>query len=151
MKTNWKKLLFYILVPLILGALVGWLSGSFKGFSGIIMPVFAPPKILFPIVWSILYILMGVSRYLISESGNDEIAIKTYNIQLAINLMWSFFFFLFKWYFFSFLWILLLIVAVILMIKRFFSVSKVSVFIQIPYLLWITFAAILNLAIFMLN
>jgi len=151
MKFQWKKLFFFIVIPLVLGALVGWLSGSFKGFEGIAVPDFAPPKILFPIVWSILYILMGVSRYLIDQNGNDEEAVKIYRFQLAINLMWSFIFFLFKWYFFSFLWILLLIVFVILMIRKFYSISKISAFIQIPYLLWIIFAAILNFSIYTLN
>lgn len=151
MKIDWKKLLFYIAVPLLLGAIAGFLSGSFKGFDDIVMPRFAPPKILFPIVWSTLYILMGVSRYLIFENGYDDKAIKIYNFQLSINLAWSFFFFLFRWYFFSFLWILLLIGAVLWMIKSFYSISKTSAYIQIPYLLWIFFAALLNFAIYTLN
>ena len=96
MKIDWKKLILYILTPLLLGSLVGFLSGNFKGYDDIIIPSFAPPKILFPIVWSILYILMGVSRYIIKQNGEDKDAVRIYNIQLTINLLWSFFFFLFN-------------------------------------------------------
>lgn len=151
LKIDWKKLAFFVLVPIALGALVGWVSGSFRGFDGINMPSFAPPKILFPIVWSVLYILMGISRYLIFENGDDAKAVGVYNVQLAINLLWSFFFFIFKWYLFSFLWIVLLIVVVVLMIMKFYSISKTSALLQIPYLLWIVFAAVLNYAIYVLN
>jgi len=94
---------------------------------------------------------MGISRYNIEENGENEKAIRIYNIQLTINLLWSFFFFLFKWYLFSFFWTVLLIIAVIWMIKELYSISKTSALMQIPYLLWIIFAAILNFAIYLLN
>lgn len=149
LKINYKKIFKFILIPLILGSIVGLLtSGNYKD---IIMPSFAPPKILFLIVWSILYILMGISRYLIDDKPNNYQAIKIYKIQLTINLLWSFFFFTFKWFFFSFLWIILLIILVILMIIKFYQISKISGIIQIPYLLWIIFACILNYTIYTLN
>lgn len=151
MKINIKKLLYYILTPLILGAIIGYISNAFKGFLGIITPEFTPPKIFFPIIWSILYILMGLSRYLIYKKGNNKKAIKIYNLGLVINLMWPILFFLFKWYLLSFLWILILIGVVIYMIIIFYNISKTSSLIQIPYLLWIIFAAILNFAIYTLN
>lgn len=151
MKVNWKKLFIYIITPLFLGGIVGFLSGSYKGLDGVVMPNFAPPMILFPIVWCILYILMGISRYLIEDKNNNFKVIKIYNFQLFINLMWSFFFFSFRWFLFSFLWILFLIIIVILMIKELFSVNKISAYIQIPYLLWIIFAAVLNYSIYLLN
>lgn len=153
MKVNIKKLAINIAIPLVLGALVGWLSGSSGGYDSFIKPAFAPPGILFPIVWSILYILMGISSYIVGETNgiNKDKALNTYYIQLAINLIWSFLFFTFKLYLFSFIWILLLIAAVILMIKKFYDISKVSGLIQIPYLLWLVFASILNFAIYILN
>lgn len=153
MKVNIKKLAINIAIPLVLGALVGWLSGSNGGYDSFIKPSFAPPGILFPIVWSILYILMGISSYMIGETNdrNKEEALGVYYIQLAINLIWSFLFFTFKLYLFSFIWILLLIAAVILMIKKFYDISKISGLIQIPYLLWLVFASILNFAIYILN
>ena len=153
MKIDIKKLIISILIPVGLGAIVGVLTGSSNNYNEIIQPSFAPPGIVFPIVWTILYTLMGISSYIISESNSslkDE-ALSTYKLQLIVNLLWSFFFFTFKWYLFSFLWIILLIVLVSLMIKRFYNISKVSALIQIPYLLWLIFAAILNFSIFLLN
>ncbi len=151
MKINVRKLIICILIPVLLGTAVGLLtSGS---YNDMIQPSFAPPGIVFPIVWSILYTLMGISCYIILESNNyskDE-AIFIYVIQLIVNLLWSFFFFTFKWYLFSFIWILLLIGLVYIMIKRFYNISKISGYMQIPYLLWLIFAAILNFSIFTLN
>ena len=147
-KIDYKKLLFYICIPLVLGFIVGFLSGSFNGFSDINTPEFIPPRIAFPIVWSILYVLMGISRYLVRD---DYDAVKSYNWQLGVNLLWSFLFFSFKRYWFAFLWLLFLIVLVGIMIYRFFKVSKAGAYIEIPYLLWILFAAFLNLQIALLN
>lgn len=140
-----------ILIPVLLGTIVGLLtSGSYKDM---IQPSFAPPGIVFPIVWAILYTLMGISSYIVLESNSyskDE-AIFIYIAQLIVNLLWSFFFFTFKWYFFSFIWILLLIFLVYFMIKRFYNISKISGYIQIPYIIWLIFATILNFSIFTLN
>lgn len=153
MKINIRKLLISILIPVLLGGFVGVLTGADNNYNDLIQPSFAPPGIVFPVVWTILYILMGISSYIISESDNymQGEALSIYIIQLIVNLIWSFLFFMFGWYFISFLWILLLIGLVLLMIKKFYSISKVSAFLQIPYLLWLIFAAILNLAIFILN
>ena len=147
MKINYKRLIIYVLIPLILGALVGLLSGSSSGYKEMITPTFTPPGILFPIVWSILYILMGVSRYMIDEVGS----IKIYNTQLVVNLLWSFVFFTLKLYLLAFIWILVLIVLVILMIRRFYFENKISAFIQTPYLLWLAFASILSYSVYLLN
>ena len=151
LKINYKKLIISILIPLGLGALVGFISGSSDGYKGIIQPSFAPPGWLFPVVWSILYILMGVSDYLVKEELNTNDSLNIYKYQLGVNLLWSFFFFTFKWYLFSFLWIILLVVLVIKMIKEFLSINKISSYLQIPYLLWIIFAGILNFSIYLLN
>ena len=78
-------------------------------------------------------------------------SLKIYKYQLGVNLLWSFFFFTFKWYLFSFLWIILLIILVIKMIKEFLNINKTSAYLQIPYLLWIIFAGILNFSIYLLN
>ena len=100
-----------------------------------------PPKV-FSIVWTILYILMGISSYIVSEkNGNLDI----YVVQLIVNLLWSFLFFTFKWYLLSFLWILLLIVLVVIMIKDFYKSSKISAYLQIPYLLWIIWSRMVNI------
>ena len=149
MKINYKKLVIYILIPLILGSIVGLLTSG--NYNEIIMPKFTPPKILFPIVWSILYILMGISRYIIDNKEHNHSAITIYRIGLIVNLLWPFLFFNFKWYLFSFIWIILLITLVTIMIIKFLKLSKTSGLLQIPYLLWLIFASILNFAVYTLN
>ncbi len=151
MKINIKKLVISILIPLGLGFIVGLLSGSSDGYKDIIQPSFAPPGWLFPVVWSILYILMGISDYLIKDNLNTNSSLKIYKIQLVVNLVWSFIFFKFKLFLLSFLWIILLIFLVVNMIKKYISINKTSAYLQIPYLLWIIFAAILNFSIYLLN
>lgn len=151
MKINYKRLIIYILIPLALGGIVGYLSGSFNGYKGMITPSFAPPGFIFPIVWFILYILMGISRYLISINGNDTDSVLAYNAQLFVNLTWTFLFFTLRLFLFSFVWLLLLIIFVVIMIIKFYKENKVSAYLQIPYLIWIIFASILNYSIYTLN
>ena len=150
-----SKVLIYIksiLVPLLVGGLVGLLTSNYINYNNLIQPSFAPPSILFPIVWTILYTLMGVSYGILkSNSLTNEKINKIYYLQLFVNALWSFFFFVFEWRLFSFFWILLLIALVILMIKEFYAQNKVAGFLQIPYLLWLIFASVLNLSIFLLN
>ena len=155
MRIDFKRLIINILIPVGLGVIVGLITNSSDGYKEMIQPSFAPPGIVFPIAWTILYTLMGVSAYLVSSSRSTinacGEALSVYYIQLAINLLWSFIFFSLKAYLLGFIWILLLIVLVVCMIKRFYEISKVSGLIQIPYLLWLIFAAILNFSIFTLN
>lgn len=153
MKIQIKPLLFSILIPLFLGSFVGFLTAPFNNYYEISLPSFAPPGILFPIVWTILYILMGISSYLIIIScANDKNdALFIYGTQLLINLLWSFIFFVFRFYLLSFIWILLLIWFVVIMIKSFYNISKISAYLQILYLLWLIFAAFLNLAVYLIN
>ena len=115
-------------------------------------PPLAPPGILFPIVWTILYTLMGVSYGRLKTKGlTDEKVNQVYYLQLVINALWSIFFFSLEWRLFSFFWIITLIIAVIAMIREFYARDKVAGLLQIPYLLWLLFAAYLNLAIYLLN
>ena len=132
----------------LFGSLLG---GNQDIYSKINTPSFAPPGFLFPIVWTILYVLMGISSYIISNKENSGAALKVYYIQLVINALWSFFFFRLNWFLFSFLWILLLIAFVVYMIYLFYKLDKKAAFLQIPYLLWLIFAAILNFSIYYLN
>ena len=152
-KINIKKLLINIFIPILLGALVGLLTSPGSNFKEMVKPSFAPPGIIFPIVWTILYALLGLSHYIIEESNssNKTKALLIYDIGLIVNLLWSFFFFTFKLYLFSFIWIILLIIIVIIMIKYFYEINNFSGLIQIPYLLWLIFASILNYSIFILN
>ncbi len=150
--SNFKIYLRSILLPVLVGSIVGLLTSNAIDYNTLVQPAFAPPASLFPIVWTILYILMGVSYGILeTNSLHDEDTMFIYYIQLLVNALWSFIFFVFKWRLFAFLWILLLDVLVIIMIVRFYRKNKLSGFLQIPYLLWILFATILNFSVYLLN
>ena len=137
MKINYKRLAIFILIPVVLGAIVGLLTSVNSNVESII------PSWVFPVVWTILYILMGVSSYLVYEK--EEELPRIYVIQLIFNLLWSFVFFTFKWYVFAFIWIIILFILVIRMIKEFKSIDSLAGNLQIPYAIWLVIAAILNL------
>ena len=150
------KLLKSIALPLIVGGVAALLTGNaMSDFMLLNKPPLSPPGWLFPVVWTILYILMGISAYLIdtSDATEKEItdALSVYYYQLLVNFLWSVFFFNFGWYFFSFLWIILLWVLIIVMIRKFDKISPTAAYLNLPYLLWVTFAAYLNFAIWWLN
>ena len=157
MKTfDLTKLLKYVAIPLLIGGIAALLTrDSMTIFSSLEKPSLSPPGWLFPVVWTILYTLMGISACLIGYSNSAPIekakALAIYTYQLAINFLWSIFFFNFQWYFFSFLWIILLWILVFAMIKSFYKINKTAAYLNIPYLVWITFAAYLNLGIWILN
>lgn len=141
-----------ILIPVIIGGAVGFITSSFIDYNSLIKPTLAPPSILFPIVWTILYILMGVSYGILKSSNLTDRNIDwIYYVQLGVNALWSIFFFVFEWRFFSILWIILLALLVIIMIIRFYNKNAIAGLLQIPYLLWIVFASYLNIAIYFLN
>ena len=141
-----KKLIKNILIPTFLGGLVGIIINPFMNYQDITKPPLSPPGITFPVVWTILYIIMGYSFYKQNEQNKT-----IYYTQLIVNLLWSIFFFIFKWYLFSSLWIILLIILVIIMIKNFYQENKISGLLNIPYLIWLFFALYLSFGIFILN
>lgn len=156
MKINKRLLFLCIAIPLIVGMASALLTrDSMEIFATITKPPFAPPAWLFPVVWTILYILMGISSYLVltSEASKEKIerAIKLYTYQLIVNFLWSTFFFNFGWYLFSFLWLVLLWILVFLMIRSFYEINKWAAYLNIPYIIWLTFAGYLNLGIWLLN
>lgn len=137
MKNNYRVLITYIAIPLVLGGIVGLITmKSSANYDGIV------PGWIFPVVWSILYILMGISSYLVRS---DFTLIKIYIVNLIVNLLWPIIFFSFKLRVLGFFWILLLILIVGYMIYRFYEENKTSAYLLIPYLLWLIFASILNL------
>lgn len=153
MKINFKSLIISILIPLIVGGISSLVSMPFMDYGNLIQPPLAPPGWLFPIVWTILYILMGISFYLILESDSydkDE-AYVVYFLQLFVNGLWSIFFFVLKWRLFSSIWLALLIVLIVIMIIRFYKINKTAGLLQIPYLLWCLFALYLNIGVYILN
>lgn len=141
-----------ILLPVIIGGIIGIIISNFMDYSSLEKPFLSPPGIIFPIVWTILYVLMGVSYGILKSNSLIDSDIKLiYFSQLFVNALWSIFFFVFKWRLFSFFWIILLIVLVIIMILRFYKKNKISALLQIPYLLWLFFASYLNLFVYLLN
>lgn len=132
--------------------LFGFITSNSINYNTLEQPPLAPPAILFPIVWTILYTLMGVSYGILDVNGLVDSSINTiYYLQLFVNALWSIIFFIFKWRFFAFLWIILLLVLVIIMTIRFYQKNKLAGLLQIPYILWVTFATYLNLGIYLLN
>lgn len=154
MKTQSKTLLFIsILIPLAVGALSSLISGNMSMYSTLNKPPLSPPAIVFPVVWTILYVLMGISSYIIytSDSSQKSHALKIYGLQLFFNFCWSIIFFGFNQYLFAFLWLLVLIILICLMISAFYKISPAAAYLQIPYLIWCIFAAYLNFMIYQLN
>lgn len=179
MKRNGKALVISILIPLAVGTLAGLLTmGGMEEFAQMNKPPLSPPAWLFPVVWTILYTLMGISSYLIYVSGfvpekkrtlngdlkniksktentkekkEKEQALLTYIYQLIVNFLWPVFFFNFQWYFLAFLWLVLLWILAAKMILQFGTISKMASFLNVPYLLWLSFAGYLNLGIWLLN
>ena len=149
-----REEIVFLLIPLIGGFLSGILSmGGIKEFDSLTKPFLSPPGFIFPIVWTILYVLMGISSYLIYKENdyNSSCCLKIYAINLFVNFLWSPLFFGLNLRLFSLIWIILLDVVVVYMILCFFKVNKKAAYIQIPYLVWCIFATYLNLAFYLLN
>ena len=142
-----KKRIFFSLLPLIGGIIVSLIISSSINYSELIKPPLAPPKIIFPIVWSVLYILLGISYFIVNDKKVDE----TYLKGLLVNLLWPIIFFVFKLYFVSFLWLLLLLLFVITLYIEFYKINKIGALLQWPYIIWVIFALYLNFGIFVLN
>lgn len=131
-------------------------SGNMDIYSRIEQPPLAPPSILFPIVWTILYALMGISAAMIYKEKDkkpDEVrnALIVYGISLVFNFFWSIFFFNMQAYLFAFIWLVALWVLILITIIRYYQIKPLAAYLQIPYLVWVTFAGYLNLAIYLLN
>ena len=150
---NKSTLIISILIPLAVGSLSALLSGNISTYSTLNKPALSPPGFIFPIVWTILYILMGISSYMIyiSNSPDAPKALKIYFLQLFFNFCWSILFFGFSQYLLAFLWLVILIILIYIMIKQFYKINPTAAYLQIPYLLWCLFAAYLNFSIYTMN
>lgn len=149
-----KPLIISLLISLGVGALSGFLtSSSMDTYKALIKPPLSPPGFIFPIVWTILFVLMGISAYLIymSDSPQKSKALTIYAIQLIVNFFWSIIFFNMQMYLFAFIWLVALWVWIVFMIVNFYKINKTAAILQIPYLLWVTFAGYLNLMVYLLN
>ena len=156
----WQKYKPYIIsIAIALG--VGGLStlltrGSMEMYSQVNQPPLAPPAWIFSVVWPVLYILMGVSSAMVYINGNRDpeaasSALKIYAVNLIFNFLWSIVFFNFRAFLFAYIWLMILWVIIIVMIAKFRKISPTAAWLQIPYLLWVTFASYLNLMIWLLN
>lgn len=153
-KLNIKHLAASLGISLGIGLISGIFTiGAMKEFDKAVKPPLTPPDFLFPIVWTILFILMGISAYIIFESDSDLRipALSVYGIQLAVNFFWPIFFFNLQAYLWAFIWIMLLWILIIAMIVIFSKINKTAAWLQVPYLIWVTFAAYLNFGIYLLN
>jgi len=141
-----------ILIPVVLGGIVGFIISGFIDYNLLEKPFLAPPSILFPIIWTILYILMGISYGILDSKSlvDSEINI-IYYLQLIVNLLWPIAFFVLKWRLFAFIWIIGLAILVFYMIIKFYRKDKLAGLLQIPYLVWTLFATYLNLFVYLLN
>ncbi len=156
MKIKWKTLMFCVLIPLAVGGLSAYLTrDSMAAFDELIKPPLSPPGWVFPVVWTILYILMGLASYLVVTSGSSPGSIRTalwiYGLQLVVNFFWPIIFFNREMYFLAFIWLVLLWLLIALNIILFSYHKETAGMLLLPYLAWVTFAGYLNLAIAFLN
>lgn len=153
-KSEWKRLAIAAGGALAAGGLSALLTAnSMETYAKLRQPPLSPPGAAFPIVWTGLYVLMGVSSYLVWRTRSDlrQSALRLYAIQLAVNIVWPLLFFNAQAFGLSFAWLLLLWGLVVAMIFRFYDVEPAAGLLQLPYLAWLTFAAYLNFGVLLLN
>jgi len=144
--------IFYLFFPLVIGGIIGLIISDFIDYNTLIKPPLSPPSILFPIIWSIIYFLMGISYFILKKNDNTNTIISIiYYTQLFVNALWSIIFFIFKWRMFACFWIILLDILVIIMIYLFNKKDKIASYLNIPYLIWSLFATYLTFGIVILN
>lgn len=152
-KGYWSEVLF-IGLSLFIGFIGSLLTkAGMPAYALIRKPWFTPPSAVFPIVWTILFVLMGygMARVWKARTGNLPAALALFAVQLLMNLFWNLWFFTLQWYLLSFVWLVGLIAAVSTMIGAFHTADPPAAKLQIPYLVWLCFAAVLNLSIYLLN
>lgn len=155
-RIDWKKLALCLLIPLAVGALSSLLTqDAMENFELLNQPPLSPPTWLFPIVWTILFIMMGVASYLVvqSDAPREEVhqALRLYGVQLFFNFCWTLVYFNLGWRLFAFVWLLIMWVLILLTLFRFRRISKAAGYWLLPYLLWTAFAGYLNLGVYLLN
>ena len=156
----WYKIKIYI-ISILIALGTGLLSSALTQmnmdiYPELVKPPLAPPSILFPIVWTVLYILMGISSSMIYLRKNENIiasqnALSLYGANLIISFTWSIIFFGFQKYLFAFIWLLFLLFTIVRMVISFERLNKIAAYLQLPYIVWVIFAGYLNFAIYILN
>ena len=155
-KINYKTLAICILIPLAVGGLSALFTmGSMDDFAALNQPPLSPPGWLFPIVWTVLFILMGIASYIVLETPSSaeetEKAFKVYFLQLGFNFFWSIIFFNLGAFEIAFAWLCILLALIVITTVRFWRINKWAGILMLPYIAWVTFAGYLNLAICYLN
>ncbi len=155
-KRKWKTYAFWIVLTELVGALAGFLSreGTELYQASVLKPALTPPGWVFPVVWGILYLLMGIAAAriaLLQESGAQRAALRVYGLQLAVNFIWPLLFFNLQAFDAAFLWLVLLFALIVWMILSFRELDKTAAWLLLPYLLWTAFAGYLNYGVWMLN
>ena len=156
LKINKKLLIICLVIPLAVGGIAALLTGGgMDTFETLNQPPLSPPGWLFPVVWTILYILMGIASYLVLTTGKSQESIRRalilYGIQLAFNFLWPIFFFSLSAYLFAFIWLVALWLLILATTVSFYRISDIAGYLMIPYLIWVKFAGYLNLGIYLLN
>lgn len=150
MLKKYKPYIVEILIALAVGGLSAYFTrNSMEHFEAVIKPPLSPPAFLFPVVWSILYVLMGISAGMVYKKSGAVPFV--YRLSLVVNFLWSIIFFNMEAYLFAFIWLLLLFVLIIFTVLEYSKVSKTAAYLQIPYLIWVIFAGYLNFGIWLLN
>ena len=155
-KTEWKKLLLCLAIPLLSGGLGALLAGkAITAYRDFAKPPLSPPGWVFPVVWTLLYAAMGYASYrvLVSDAASEKIrsALRLYGLQLIVNILWPLLFFRMEAFLAAFFWLVLLWVLIYLTVRAFSKIDEWAGNILLPYLLWVTFAGYLNFGVFLLN
>ena len=146
------KRLFYLFFPIVIGSIVGLIISKYIDYSTLVKPSLSPPKLLFPIMWSIIYLLLGISYYLYKKNSVDNNSIDfIYYLQLIVNYLWSFIFFVWKLRFIAIIWIIMLLILIIILYKTYYNKYRLSSYLLIPYIIWTIFATYLTIGIYILN
>ena len=155
MKIDKKPLIISLVIPLLVGGLSALFTGGMENFKTLEKPPLSPPGWIFPVVWTLLYLAMGLASYLVYKADAPQYkknnALLFYGLQLFFNFFWSIIFFGWEMYLFAFVWLLVMWVLIIVTTVKFWKINKLAGYLMIPYLLWVTFAAYLNLGIYILN
>lgn len=143
---KWGK----ILLPLIVGGITSIIISPSMDYDKVIQPPLSPPKIVFPIAWTILYFLIGLSYYLYEKDYKNKIK-KLYIIHLILNYTWTILFFSLKLRGLAIIWIISIIITLIFIMLEYYKTKKISFYMLIPYLIWLIFATYLNIGVYALN
>ena len=157
MKKQTRNFIVSVAISLGVGILSALLTrGNMNIYEEVSTPPLSPPSFLFPVVWTVLYVLMGISAAMVYNTRTSPLArrkeaLMLYYVSLFFNFFWSIIFFNIRAFLFAFVWLLVLLTLIILTIVKYYKINKTAAYLQIPYAVWVTFAGYLNFGIWLLN